>query len=65
MRKIFLPLALFIFMAMPFAAKANAQDRGSRESKWDMSKDMLWGYFFTPISRAPLALLDTPYKIYK
>lgn len=45
---------------------ANAQAGGSREqleqmfgniskqTKWDMSKDMLWGYFFTNPSRGPL-----------
>lgn len=45
---------------------ANAQPGGSREAltsmyaniskktTWDMSKDMLWGYFFTNRSRAPL-----------
>ncbi|MTW12575.1 ribonuclease E inhibitor RraB [Pseudoduganella eburnea] len=26
----------------------------SKKTKWDMSKDMLWGYFFTNRSRAPL-----------
>jgi hypothetical protein len=58
--------ALLVTVIIPFPA--NAQAGGSRDeleqmfanisqkTKWDMSKSMLWGYFFTNPSRQPLEL---------
>lgn len=59
-------LFTFLFAGVFLSQSANAQPGGSRKdleemfanisqkTKWDMSKDMLWGYFFTHSSRAKL-----------
>lgn len=61
-------LAAAMAMAIVYPQTTNAQSGGSREqleqmfaniskqSGWDMSKNMLWGYFFTNPSREPLEL---------
>jgi len=61
-------LITLLLVGVVLSQSANAQPGGSREdlegmfanisqkTKWDMSKDMLWGYFFTNSSRAKLDL---------
>lgn len=65
MKSVFRLVAGFLAGAI-LSQSANAQPGGSREdlegmfahisqgTKWDMSKDMLWGYFFTNASREKL-----------
>ena len=66
--KIAIPLNFFmvILLSIALPQQASAQGGGSREqlqqmfaniskqTKWDMSRDMLWSYFFTNPSRQPL-----------
>jgi hypothetical protein len=69
MKNTLLASLAFLFLAtVIFPFPANAQAGGSRDeleqmftnisqrTKWDMSKGMLWGYFFTNPSRKPLEL---------
>ncbi len=61
-------LIVALIFAFTVTRPANAQPGGSREqleqmftniaqkTDWDMSKDMLWGYFFTNPSHQPLEL---------
>jgi hypothetical protein len=69
MKNPFLATLVVAFLAtVIFPFPVNAQAGGSRDAleqmftniaqrtKWDMSKDMLWGYFFTNPSRKPLEL---------
>lgn len=68
MKSTLLSLATAFLVAAIFPQTANAQAGGSRDelekmfanisqqTQWDISKNMLWGYFFTNPSRQPLEL---------